>query len=159
MTTFDTSQPFTLTAFRRSEIDEASIATLVDRFYDKVRADGELGPVFNRVVEDWPAHKLILCHFWSSLVLRTGRYQGNPMGIHRALPPFPKALFHRWLALWRETAGQVFEEAAAATFIGAAERVAQGLSLGLNLGSLANEPTPSVLGSLRIVSGPSRNND
>src|SRR5215469_16556227 len=83
---------------------EVGIATLVDRFYDKVRADHELGPVFNQAIHDWPAHKVILRDFWSSVVLRSGRYQGNPMGTHRALPPFPQTLFHRWLALWRETA-------------------------------------------------------
>ncbi|WP_198670349.1 group III truncated hemoglobin [Dyella sp. C9] len=126
------------------QASEQAIANLVDRFYDKVRADAELGPVFNGAISDWMEHKHTLCEFWSSMVLRSGRYQGNPMGTHRALPPFPKALFHRWLELWRDTAREVFEPPVAEVFIGAAARVAQGLSLGLHLGSLEAH-TPDAL--------------
>jgi hemoglobin len=132
--------------------NEIGIATLVDRFYDKVRADDELGPVFNAAIHDWTAHTHLLRDFWSSVVLRSGRYQGNPMGVHRALPPFPQQLFHRWLALWRETAHEVFEPPAAELFIGTAERVAQGLSLGLNQGRLSLEQPSRVVGPLHIVS-------
>lgn len=132
-------------------IDEAAIATLVDRFYDKVRADAALGPIFNQSVHDWPAHKRTLTDFWASMVLRTGSYRGNPMGVHRSLPPFPKDLFHRWLTLWRETARELFAPAAAELFIDAAERVAQGLSLGLNLGSLGDARSQAALGGLRVV--------
>ncbi len=131
---------------------EVGIATLVDRFYDKVRADEQLGPVFNQAIEDWPAHKVILRNFWSSLVLRSRRYHGNPMGVHRALPRFPQALFHRWLALWRETAREIFDPPVADLFIGTAERVAQGLSLGLDLGRLSLEQPSRVVGPLHIVS-------
>ena len=38
-------------------LDEAAIALLVDRFYDRVRRDPELGPVFNNAVHDWDVHK------------------------------------------------------------------------------------------------------
>lgn len=132
--------------------NEIGIATLVDRFYDKVHADAELGPVFNAAIHDWPAHKVLLRDFWSQMMLRTGRYQGNPMRVHRALPAFPQHLFHRWLALWRETAREVFDTPAAELFIGAAERVAQGLSMGLGHGRLAVDHPSRVLGPLHIVS-------
>ncbi|HET6555586.1 MAG TPA: group III truncated hemoglobin [Dyella sp.] len=133
------------------QASEVGIATLVDRFYDKVRADAELGPVFNMAIHDWPAHKVILRNFWSSMVLRSRRYHGNPMGVHRALPAFPQALFHRWLELWRETAHEVFEPPAAELFIGSAERVAQGLSMGMNLGRLSLDHPSRVLGPLHIL--------
>lgn len=133
--------------------NEVGIATMVDRFYDKVRADEHLGPVFDQAVHDWPAHKVVLRDFWSSMILRTGRYQGNPMRMHRALPPFPQALFHRWLTLWRDTAREVFDAPTAELFIGAAERVAQGLSMGLGQGRLALQHPSRVLGPLHIVSG------
>ena len=132
--------------------NEAGIATLVDRFYDKVRADAELGPVFNAAVHDWTEHTQTLRDFWSSVILRTGRYHGNPMGVHRALPAFPQALFHRWLALWRETAHEVFEPQAAELFIATAERIAQSISLGIGHGRLALDHPSKVLGSLRIMS-------
>jgi len=132
--------------------NEIGIATLVDRFYDKVRADAELGPVFDTAIHDWTTHKVLLRDFWSSLVLRSGRYKGNPMGVHRALPAFPPSLFHRWLALWRETTREVFDAPVAELFIGIAERVAQGLSLGMGLGRLSLEHPSRVLGPLHIVS-------
>jgi hemoglobin len=133
------------------QANEIGIATLVDRFYDKVRADDELGPVFNAAIHDWTGHKQVLRDFWSSVVLRSGRYQGDPMGAHRALPPFPQQLFHSWLALWRETAHEVFEPPVAELFAGTAERVAQGLSLGLNLGPLSLKQPSRVVGPLHIV--------
>lgn len=131
--------------------NEIGIATLVDRFYDKVRADAELGPVFNAAIHDWPTHKVLLRDFWSQMILRTGRYQGNPMRVHRALPAFPQHLFHRWLGLWRETAREVFDAPTAELFIGAAERVAQGLSMGLGHGRLSVDHPSRVLGPLHIV--------
>ncbi|MFC4527610.1 group III truncated hemoglobin [Dyella halodurans] len=131
---------------------EVGIATLVDRFYDKVRADEQLGPIFHGAIADWTAHKRILRDFWSSIVLRSGRYHGNPMRAHRELPPFPQAFFRRWLALWRDTAHEVFEASTAELFIGTAERVAQGLSLGMNLGRLSLEHPSPIIGPLHIVS-------
>ena len=61
---------------------EQQLATLVDRFYAKVRADEVLGPVFNGAVHDWPEHLEKLSAFWSSVMLTTGRYKGNPMAAH-----------------------------------------------------------------------------
>ncbi len=131
---------------------EVGIATLIDRFYAKVRADEQLGPIFNGAITDWTAHQRILRDFWSSIVLRSGRYRCNPMGVHRELPPFPQAFFQRWLALWRETAHEVFEASIAQLFIGTAERVAQGLSLGMNLGRLSLEHPSRIIEPLHIVS-------
>lgn len=134
------------------QASEVGIATLVDRFYDKVQADAQLGPIFNQAIHDWPAHKVTLRDFWSSLILRSGRYRGNPMSVHRALPRFPQALFYRWLELWRETAREVFEPAAAELFVGTAESVAQGLSMGLDQGRLSLEHPSRIVGPLHIVS-------
>jgi hemoglobin len=131
--------------------NEIGIATLIDRFYDKVRRDEELGPVFNAAIDDWVVHKHILRDFWSSIVLRSGRYRGNPMGVHRALPRFSQVLFHRWLALWRETAREVFEASTADLFIGTAERVAQGLSMGVGHGRLRLEGASKIIGPLHIT--------
>src|ERR1700741_5490397 len=64
-------------------IKEESIATLVDRFYAKVRADALLGHVFNGVIGDhWPEHLAPLTNFWTSVLLASGRYKGNPMMAH-----------------------------------------------------------------------------
>lgn len=130
---------------------EVGIATLVDRFCDKLRLDATLGPPFDKAIGDWPAHRRLLRDFWSTIVLRSGRYRGDPLGAHRALPAFPKASFHRWLELWRETAREVFEPELAELFTGTAERLAEDLCRGLGMGRLALERPSRKLGPLHIV--------
>src|SRR5207248_462503 len=112
------------------EISEAAIVALVERFYRKARRDPVIGPVFNNSVEDWDEHLKKLCDFWSSVMLTTGRYKGNPMAAHLKLPMEPE-FFTRWLALWRETAGELFTADLAARFRQKAERIAESLKLAL----------------------------
>ena len=88
-------------------ISEPAIATLVSRFYAKARKDPMIGPLFEQAVEDWDEHLAKLSDFWSSVMLTTGRYKGNPMAAHMRQPIEPE-FFDRWLDLWRETTGEVF---------------------------------------------------
>lgn len=118
----------------RTGIDEAMIARLVHGFYDRVRADAVLGPVFAaRIAEaDWPAHLARMCAFWSSVALMSGAYHGRPMQAHATLP-VGAAHFDRWLALFRATARELTPPAAAGHFIERAERVAVSLEAGIEL--------------------------
>ncbi|HET6632877.1 MAG TPA: group III truncated hemoglobin [Rhodanobacteraceae bacterium] len=118
---------------RTTSLEPARVAALVDRFYEKVRADPLLGPVFDAVIEDWDEHKRLLTSFWCTIVLRKGEYRGNPMGKHKPLP-IRSAHFDRWLALWRETAPQVLDAEGAALMIAYADRIGRGLHLGMGLG-------------------------
>ena len=86
--------------------------------------------MFDGAVEDWDAHVGKLYDFWSSVMLTTGRYKGNPMAVHMKLPLQPE-FFARWLALWQETAGEVFAPEPAAAFRDKAGRIAESLKLGL----------------------------
>ena len=61
---------------------EAALPALLDRFYARVRADAELGPVFNDAVGDWDHHMATLADFWSSVMLTSGRYKGQPVPAH-----------------------------------------------------------------------------
>ena len=115
---------------RAHTIDDDSIATLVKAFYAKVRRDPQIGPVFEAAVEDWDAHLETLGAFWSSVMLTTGRYKGNPMAAHMKHPIEP-AFFDRWLALWRETTHELFAPELAARFVDKAERIGESLKLGL----------------------------
>jgi hemoglobin len=117
---------------RSPTIDETGLAVLVDRFYDKVRADPMLGPVFDATVHDWDKHKRTLVSFWSSVALGTQRYRGSPMSAHRR-QPIRAEHFDRWLALWRETMPEVFDEAPAARMVEYAERIGNSLRMGLGL--------------------------
>jgi hemoglobin len=114
-------------------IDEALIATLVDRFYAAVRGDAMLGPVFAARIDDWDAHLAKLRAFWSSVVLMTGSYKGRPMPVHAAIGGLSVAHFERWLALFAQTAREVCQPAVAAVFVDRSERIAESLQLGLGL--------------------------
>jgi len=113
-------------------IDESAIRTLVHAFYGKVRADAELGPIFTRALDgQWDAHLEKMCDFWSSVMLTTGRYHGNPMGTHLKLPGVTAAHFQRWLSLFRQTAAEVCDAPNAALFVARAENIARSLQLGM----------------------------
>ena len=111
-------------------LDEEALGRLVERFYARVRRDEALGPVFNGAIDDWPHHLEKLKAFWSSVMLTTGRYKGNPMAAHMKHRIEP-AFFARWLALWRETAGELFAPPVAERFRDKAERIAESLKLAL----------------------------
>jgi hemoglobin len=114
-------------------IDEEGLSRLVALFYDRVRADAALGPVFEGAVEDWPEHLDRLAAFWSSVMLTSGRYKGNPMAahlkhVHRITP----ALFARWLELWREATAEAMPPTVAAALQERAARIAASLQLALS---------------------------
>ncbi len=110
---------------------ETTIRALVDAFYAKVRQDSGLGPIFETALHgQWDAHLPKMYDFWSSVMLTTGRYKGNPMAAHLKLPIAPE-FFSRWLALWQETAAELFAPPLAAQFCSKATRIAESLKLAL----------------------------
>jgi hemoglobin len=112
-------------------VTEPMIRDLVHAFYGRVRQDPELGPVFERAIDDWDAHLAKLCDFWSSVTLMTGRFKGSPMAAHAARPDIAPEHFGRWLALFRETAEATCPPPAAALFVEKSEMIGQSLQLGL----------------------------
>jgi len=113
-------------------ITEKQLEQLVDRFYAKVREDEVLGPVFNGAIADWPEHLEKLSAFWSSVMLTTGRYKGQPMVAHmKHKASIEPAMFDRWLGLWRETAAEILDAAGTAAVTEKAERIAESLQLGM----------------------------
>ena len=113
-------------------IDEAGLRHLVDAFYVRVRADAELGPIFNDAIGDWPEHLAKLTDFWSSVMLTSGRYKGQPVPAHmKHLERITPALFERWLGLWSQTTRELMPPEAAAALQAKAERIAESLQLAL----------------------------
>jgi hemoglobin len=113
-------------------LDEPRLAALVEHFYARVRADGMLGPVFNKAVEDWPAHLEKLAAFWSSVMLGTGRYKGQPLPAHmRHRAEISPALFRHWLRLWEETAREELAPEAAAAVVEKAQRIGASLQIAM----------------------------
>jgi hemoglobin len=114
------------------KITEAQISTLVEAFYAKVRRDPDIGPIFNAIVGDWPHHLATLKDFWSTVLLTTGRYKGDPMMTHLQLPLDPEH-FERWLQLFTETAKEVLPKPVAETAILKAMRIAENFKAGIAL--------------------------
>lgn len=114
-------------------IDEALIRTVVHSFYERVRADAALAPVFERRIApaEWPAHLQKMTDFWSSVLIMSGRYKGRPMPVHQRIAEAHPEHFERWLALFRETARETCPPGAAEIFIERAERIAASLQLGM----------------------------
>ena len=113
-------------------VTEDSIAAMVDRFYARVRADPLLGPVFERVIgDDWTTHLQTMRDFWSSVLLKSGRYGGNPLIAHKRLSGVTPELFDRWLALFGATLIELFEPEIAADIRLRAERIAASLKLAM----------------------------
>jgi hemoglobin len=112
---------------------EAVLPALLARFYARVRADEALGPVFKDAVEDWDRHLATLADFWSSVMLTTGRYKGNPMQAHvRHRDRIPSEMFGRWLAIWTETTNEMVSPPIAHSMQAKAARIAHSLDLALH---------------------------
>ncbi len=111
-------------------IDEAMIERLVRGFYDRVRADPLLGPVFAARITDWEPHLRQMFAFWSSVALMSGAYHGQPMRKHLPLPVDGRH-FDRWLALFEATAHDLCPPNAAAHFIERARRIAESIEMGV----------------------------
>ncbi len=113
-------------------ITEAEIAGLVPRFYDRVRADALIGPVFDNAITEWKPHLEKLMAFWSSVMLTSGRYKGNPMAAHmKHLATITPPMFDRWLSIWAEVTNESMAPGIAAELQAKAERIAQSLKLAL----------------------------
>jgi hemoglobin len=107
-------------------ITETAIASLVERFYAKVRVDPEIGRVFNDAIGNWDAHLALLKDFWSTVLLTTGRYKGNPLLAHFPLP-IEERDFARWLKLFSETASEVMPASQAAIVTRKADLIAMNM--------------------------------
>lgn len=113
-------------------ITEEGLAQLVERFYGRVREDSDLGPIFNDAIHDWPEHLEKLTAFWSSVMLTSGRYKGQPVPAHfKHRSRLSPELFGRWLALWAETTAELMPAVAAAALQAKAGRIAESLQLAL----------------------------
>ena len=124
-------------------LDEAILRDLVYRFYDRVRADTVLGPVFAARIHDWGPHLERMVAFWSSVALMTGRYHGAPMPAHATLP-VNWVHFDRWLDLFRQTATEVCPPAGAVRVIERAERIARSLHMAVEDTARSAAQAPSL---------------
>ncbi len=113
-------------------ITQDQISRLVDEFYDRVFADARLGPIFlKHIGEDRSAHMRTMKQFWSSVLLKTRSYSGQPVPVHLKLGEVRREDFAIWLDYFRKTANEIFEPEAAAVVNASAERIAESLKLAM----------------------------
>lgn len=98
----------------RQDIESrADISILVNRFYDKVRKDEELGPIFNTIISDWDEHLAKLTDFWESMLFYQKKYKGNPKAAHIQVDQkqdgkIDQRHFGIWMNLWFETLDELY---------------------------------------------------
>ena len=88
------------------------IECLVNQFYERVKADPLIGPVFTEIARvNWEKHLPLMCDFWENAILFTGCYQGNPMDLHKHLHkamPLLQEHFQQWNHLFITTVDDLF---------------------------------------------------
>jgi hemoglobin len=98
---------------RKDIIQRKDIERLVNEFYERVKLDQTIGPIFTDVAHvNWDKHLPVMYDFWENIIFQTGNYTGNPMSAHFKIHekhPFTKAHFTRWLAIFQETLNDCFQ--------------------------------------------------
>jgi hemoglobin len=93
--------------------NRADIETLVNTFYEKVKTDDILGPIFNVLIPvNWNTHLPVMYQFWENAIFQTGGYTGNPMTLHEHIHKkinLAIEQFDRWMQLFNYTTDELFE--------------------------------------------------
>lgn len=124
------SHPLADPALTAAGLDEALIGRVVQTFYARARDDEVIGPVFRAAVRDWDEHIHNITNFWSSMMLKTGRYDGRPLRPHLRLPLEPMH-FDRWLALFEATVDELCSREIADAFMIRARRIADSFEMAI----------------------------
>lgn len=89
------------------------IMILVNSFYNHVKRDKLLGPVFNDIAKvNWNTHLPKMYDFWETVIFNTGSYRGNTLKVHmnlNDLSPLTSDHFEHWLLLFKVTIKELFE--------------------------------------------------
>ena len=113
-------------ALTHEEIDR-----VLSRFYARVRAHPELGPVFAAHVTDWPEHEEKIGRFWRNAILHERQYDGFPQRVHMMAPEIKEHHFAMWLALFDETLSAELDAETAARWSEIAHRIGRAFRMGI----------------------------
>ncbi|APQ16584.1 group III truncated hemoglobin [Maribacter hydrothermalis] len=99
-----------------SEItNREDVSLLVHTFYDKIRQNDMLGPIFNSHItnDEWPAHLDKLTDFWETNLFGIAKFKGSPTTKHINVDKSLKHTmsenhFETWLQLWFETIDELY---------------------------------------------------
>ena len=80
------------------------IKLMVDNFYDKVKMDKLLSPIFfEHIPADWQPHLDKMYLFWNAALFGEKGYVGNPFSKHAKMDVLTPVHFERWLSLFNKT--------------------------------------------------------
>lgn len=114
-----------------SDLNRASISTLVGDFYTDIRRDSALQPIFDKAIGDnWEPHLERMVDFWCTVMLASGGFKGNVFAKHMALQGIGIEHFQRWLNLFETHVRRLFAPEVADEFLVVARRIAASLQYG-----------------------------
>lgn len=107
------------------------IQNLVDSFYEKIRKDELLGPIFNAHIPEnhWEEHLEKLADFWETNLFGIPKFKGNPTMKHVNVDKnlnygIEQAHFGQWINLWFETINEKYKGEVAERAKNAARKMA-----------------------------------
>lgn len=107
-----------MSAIKEDINNRADVFLLVSTFYEKIRVENTLGPIFNSRIKDWDAHLELLTTFWETSLFFTRKldkkYKGNPLEAHVEVDKanansINEQHFGIWLNLWTQTINELFK--------------------------------------------------
>jgi hemoglobin len=128
-------------------ITVADIEKIVRVFYSRIRLHPVLGPIFlARIPEtgnNWPEHEAKIASFWSSVILKTRSFSGNPMQTHAQVPAIQPEHFDIWLGLFDTVLDEQLPPDQAQAFSELAHRIGRSLRMGIEQ-TRAQEDIPNL---------------
>jgi hemoglobin len=93
-----------------SPIPDEQIRQLVDSFCGKIRADADLGPIFERLVfGDRETHLAKMSDFWSSVMLTTRYDRKSLVAVRKHMCEFEIGLLDRCLVLFGDSCDEFMD--------------------------------------------------
>lgn len=85
------------------------IQLMVNTFYNRIREDEVLGPIFEEKIQDrWQQHLEKMYRFWQTILLEEHTYNGAPFPPHARLP-IDESHFVIWVKIFSSTVDDFFE--------------------------------------------------
>ncbi|MCX2429170.1 MULTISPECIES: group III truncated hemoglobin [unclassified Pedobacter] len=116
--------------------NRTDIILLVDRFYNHVQENQEIGPIFTEIAQvNWVHHLPKMYDFWESILFGKAIYKGNPMLTHFSLnqkTPLQEAEFSIWKAIFIQTVDELFAGENAETIKQKAQSIADLMHFKIN---------------------------
>ena len=117
------------------------IKLMVDLFYSNARQDPLLGPIFERMINDWEEHLPTMYQFWERLLFGFSDYSGNPFQKHLNFS-LEKEHFSGWVKIFTQTIDGIFAGLKAEEAKRLARNIANSFQLRMGITSENNDFEP-----------------